>query len=116
LKKKGKLNLILQIILAPTQSLNSNNNNSSSNSFLSHTVLNINHDDEITDDENYNDYSGNENSIFDDDNKSLILHVLSNLKLGMDLTKITLPTFILDKRSLLELFADCMTHPDLFLR
>ena len=81
-------------------------------------MLNINHDDEITDDEHYNDYSsgGNDNSIFDDDNKSLILHVLSNLKLGMDLTKITLPTFILDKRSLLELFADCMTHPDLFLK
>lgn len=30
--------------------------------------------------------------------------------------KVVLPTFILEKRSLLEMFADCMAHPDLFLR
>lgn len=27
-----------------------------------------------------------------------------------------LPTFILERRSLLEMFADCMAHPDLFMR
>lgn len=30
--------------------------------------------------------------------------------------QVVLPTFILEKRSLLEMFADCMAHPDLFLR
>ncbi|XP_077979284.1 oxysterol-binding protein-related protein 11-like isoform X2 [Glandiceps talaboti] len=48
--------------------------------------------------------------------KSIILHLLSQLKLGMDLTKVVLPTFILECRSLLEMFADFMSHPDMFLR
>ena len=30
--------------------------------------------------------------------------------------QVVLPTFILERRSLLELFADCMAHPDVFLR
>ncbi|XP_052800561.1 oxysterol-binding protein-related protein 11-like isoform X2 [Mya arenaria] len=51
-----------------------------------------------------------------EEHKSIILHLLSQLKLGMDLTKVVLPTFILERRSLLELFADCMAHPDVFLR
>ena len=51
-----------------------------------------------------------------EEHKSVILQLLSQLKLGMDLTKGVLPTFILEKRSLLELFADCMAHPQLFLR
>ena len=50
-----------------------------------------------------------------DEQKSVILSLLSQLKLGMDLTKVVLPTFILEKRSLLELFADCMAHPHAFL-
>ncbi|XP_070564872.1 oxysterol-binding protein-related protein 11-like isoform X2 [Ptychodera flava] len=51
-----------------------------------------------------------------EEHKSIILHLLSQLKLGMDLTKVVLPTFILEKRSLLEMFADFMSHPDMFLR
>lgn len=51
-----------------------------------------------------------------DDYKSVILHLLSQLKLGMDLTRVVLPTFILERRSLLEMFADYMAHPDQFLR
>ena len=27
-----------------------------------------------------------------------------------------LPTFILERRSLLEMFADCMAHPDTFIK
>jgi len=50
-----------------------------------------------------------------DEHKSVILNLLSQLKLGMDLTKVVLPTFILEKRSLLEMFADCMAHPDYFV-
>lgn len=34
----------------------------------------------------------------------------------MDLTKVVLPTFILERRSLLEMYADYFAHPDLFLR
>lgn len=45
---------------------------------------------------------------------SVVMHLLSQLSVGMDLTKITLPTFILERRSLLEMFADFFAHPDLF--
>lgn len=45
---------------------------------------------------------------------SLIRHLLSQVRIGMDLTKITLPTFILERRSLLEMFADFLAHPDLW--
>ena len=38
------------------------------------------------------------------------------VRIGMDLTKIVLPTFILERRSLLEMFADFFAHPDLFVR
>ncbi|CAD5126020.1 DgyrCDS14196 [Dimorphilus gyrociliatus] len=41
--------------------------------------------------------------------------ILSKLKLGADLTKVTLPAYILDKKSLLEMFADCNSNPQLFL-
>ncbi|XP_050987890.1 oxysterol-binding protein-related protein 10 isoform X1 [Labeo rohita] len=50
-----------------------------------------------------------------DDQRSIILHLLSQLKLGMDLTRVVLPTFILEKRSLLEMYANFMAHPDAFL-
>ncbi|MBN3325925.1 GADL1 decarboxylase, partial [Atractosteus spatula] len=73
-----------------------------------------------------------------DDQRSIILHLLSQLKLGMDLTRlgflqgvcvarlatltrpvvppqVVLPTFILEKRSLLEMYANFMAHPDLFV-
>ncbi|XP_071852796.1 oxysterol-binding protein-related protein 9-like isoform X3 [Apostichopus japonicus] len=45
---------------------------------------------------------------------SVITHLLSQVRLGMDLTKVVLPTFILEKRSLLEMYADFFAHPELF--
>ncbi|XP_054706374.1 oxysterol-binding protein-related protein 9-like [Uloborus diversus] len=46
---------------------------------------------------------------------SVISHLLSQVKIGMDLTKVVLPTFILERRSLLEMYADFFAHPDLFI-
>nr|XP_032821793.1 oxysterol-binding protein-related protein 9-like [Petromyzon marinus] len=51
-----------------------------------------------------------------EEHKSVIMHLLSQVKLGMDLTKVVLPTFILERRSLLEMYADFFAHPDLFVR
>ncbi|XP_072173364.1 oxysterol-binding protein-related protein 9-like [Diadema setosum] len=45
---------------------------------------------------------------------SVITHLLSQVRLGMDLTKVVLPTFILETRSLLEMYADFFAHPELF--
>jgi hypothetical protein len=72
----------------------------------------IDHDEEVQDEQEYSDTDLGAV----EEHKSIILHLLSQLKLGMDLTKVVLPTFILEKRSLLEMFADCMAHPDIFLR
>ena len=47
-------------------------------------------------------------------NRSIIMHMISQVRIGMDLTKIVLPTFILEKRSLLEMYADFLAHPDIF--
>lgn len=47
---------------------------------------------------------------------SVITHLLSQVKIGMDLTKVVLPTFILERRSLLEMYADYFAHPDLFIK
>ncbi|XP_017756318.1 PREDICTED: oxysterol-binding protein-related protein 9 [Eufriesea mexicana] len=46
---------------------------------------------------------------------SVVAHLLSQVKIGMDLTKVALPTFILERRSLLEMYADYFTHPDQFV-
>ncbi len=42
------------------------------------------------------------------------MHMLSQVRVGMDLTRIVLPTFILEKRSLLEMYAEFLAHPDIF--
>ncbi|KAH7936125.1 hypothetical protein HPB52_018526 [Rhipicephalus sanguineus] len=63
------------------------------------------------------DESGDEDtSIPTEENKDAILQLLSKLKLGMDLTKVALPSYILEPRSLLEVYADFMSYPDMFLR
>jgi hypothetical protein len=54
--------------------------------------------------------------LFEESCKNQILHLLPNLKIGMDLTKINIPTFMLESRSLLEMYADYMAHPDLFIK
>ncbi|XP_068563422.1 oxysterol-binding protein-related protein 9 isoform X2 [Cebidichthys violaceus] len=50
-----------------------------------------------------------------EEHKSVIMHLLSQVRLGMDLTKVVLPTFILERRSLLEMYADFFAHPDVFV-
>ncbi|XP_026277867.1 oxysterol-binding protein-related protein 11 [Frankliniella occidentalis] len=74
-------------------------------------------DEQVTDEEDVRAGGGGTGRTFQaEENKSVILHLLSQLKLGMDLTKVVLPTFILERRSLLEMFADCLGHPNLFLK
>lgn len=47
---------------------------------------------------------------------SVVAHLLSQVKIGMDLTKVVLPTFILERRSLLEMYGDYFSHPDIFVQ
>ena len=53
---------------------------------------------------------------FSDSHKSLVLQILSQLRIGMDLTKFALPVYILEKRSLLEMYAEFFAHPNILTR
>ncbi|XP_054277757.1 oxysterol-binding protein-related protein 9 isoform X2 [Macrosteles quadrilineatus] len=57
----------------------------------------------------------NETDISMESQGSVVTHLLSQVKIGMDLTKVVLPTFILERRSLLEMYADYFAHPDMFV-
>mgnify|MGYP001508221083 FL=1 len=49
----------------------------------------------------------------DDESGSILLSLIGQLRLGMDLNKVTLPTFVLEPRSMLERVTDFLSHPDL---
>ncbi len=48
-----------------------------------------------------------------DENKSLVWTLLKQVRPGMDLSRVVLPTFILEPRSFLEKLADYYFHVDL---
>eukprot|EP00742_Colponemidia_sp_Colp-10_P015053 GILJ01017157.1.p1 GENE.GILJ01017157.1~~GILJ01017157.1.p1 ORF type:complete len:553 (-),score=53.51 GILJ01017157.1:120-1703(-) len=50
------------------------------------------------------------------ENKNLIFEILKQIKPGMEMSKIPLPAYILEPRSVLERISDMFTHPDLFGR
>jgi len=52
-------------------------------------------------------------SILDEDEGSIITSLISQLRYGMDLSRVTFPTFVLEPRSMLERITDFMSHPDL---
>ncbi len=51
--------------------------------------------------------------VLDEEPRNLLLALLSEIRIGMDLSRITLPTFILEPRSMLEKLTDFMTHGEL---
>lgn len=51
----------------------------------------------------------------DNENQSILLAIIAQLRPGSDLTKITLPTFILEKKSMLERITNAFFTPDLLL-
>lgn len=54
--------------------------------------------------------------VLEDDNRSIIMGLISQLRKGTDLSRVTLPTFVLEPRSLLEKLSDFMSHPDLVIK
>ncbi|TEB39293.1 Oxysterol-binding protein [Coprinellus micaceus] len=52
-------------------------------------------------------------SILDENEGSIIASLISQLRVGMDLSRVTFPTFVLEPRSMLERITDFMSHPDL---
>lgn len=51
----------------------------------------------------------------DPEHPSVLAHMVKSLMPGQDLTRVTIPAFYLEPRSLLERMADTMMHPDLLL-
>lgn len=52
----------------------------------------------------------------DDAGQSILMGIITQLKPGCDLSRITLPTFILEKKSMLERIANQLQLPDLLLQ
>jgi hypothetical protein len=57
-----------------------------------------------------------EKEVLDEGPRSILLGLISQLRKGMDLHRVTLPTFVLEPRSMLERVSDFMSHPDLILK
>ncbi|CAH7688287.1 hypothetical protein PPACK8108_LOCUS23230 [Phakopsora pachyrhizi] len=51
--------------------------------------------------------------VLDEEPRNILLSLISQLRIGMDLHKVTLPTFVLEPRSMLERITDFLSHPDL---
>ena len=54
--------------------------------------------------------------VVEDENKSILMGIIAQLTKGMDLHRVTLPTFVLEPRSMLERITDFMSHPELILK
>lgn len=51
--------------------------------------------------------------VLDEEPRNLLLALISEIRIGMDLSRIPLPTFVLEPRSMLEKLTDFMTHGEL---
>ncbi|EAL71173.1 oxysterol binding family protein, member 4 [Dictyostelium discoideum AX4] len=51
--------------------------------------------------------------VLEEEPRNLLISLLSELKIGVDLSRVPLPTFILEPRSLLEKFTDNMIHGEI---
>ncbi|TPX57491.1 hypothetical protein SpCBS45565_g08191 [Spizellomyces sp. 'palustris'] len=56
-----------------------------------------------------------EQEVLEDEPKSILLGIIGQLRKGMDLSRVTLPTFVLEPRSMCERITDFMSHPELIL-
>ncbi|RCH99373.1 hypothetical protein CU098_011649, partial [Rhizopus stolonifer] len=53
--------------------------------------------------------------VLEDNSKSILMGIISQLRKDMDLQRVTLPTFVLEPRSMLERVTDFMAHPEFLL-
>jgi len=59
--------------------------------------------------------AGEDETVVDDDQGNVLSHIISQLRPGADLSRVTLPTFILEPRSMLERITNFMAHPETLL-
>ncbi|KAL1303717.1 hypothetical protein AAFC00_007067 [Neodothiora populina] len=68
-----------------------------------------------TDVERPSDTNADDETVVDADQGNVLSHIISQLRPGADLSRVTLPTFILEPRSMLERITNFMSHPDTLL-
>ena len=56
--------------------------------------------------------SNDQTEEFSDENKSVVWFLIKQVRPGMDLSRVVLPTFILEPRSFLEKISDYYYHSD----
>lgn len=83
-----------------------------SKSESSTNILNNNNSNNKTENDGINTDDIDEN---DESGQSIILGIISQLRPGADLSRITLPTFILEKKSMLERVTNQLQFPDMLL-
>ena len=59
---------------------------------------------------------GDDTEVVDEGNRSILMGIISQLSKGGDLHRVTLPTFVLEPRSMLERITDFMSHPDIIIK
>lgn len=57
--------------------------------------------------------NGEEHVTACEENRSIILNIISQLRNGTDLSRLSLPTFVLEPRSMTERLSDFCSHHDL---
>ncbi|KAF2273117.1 uncharacterized protein EI97DRAFT_384313 [Westerdykella ornata] len=61
------------------------------------------------------DVTKEDETVVDSEQGSMLMHIISQLRPGADLSRVTLPTFILEPRSMLERITNFMAHPETLL-
>lgn len=69
----------------------------------------------ISGDEPNFDGADDETTVMEPDQGNVLTHIISQLRPGADLSRVVLPTFILEPRSMLERITNFMAHPELLL-
>ncbi|SPN97100.1 probable oxysterol-binding protein [Cephalotrichum gorgonifer] len=66
-------------------------------------------------DEARSDSSEEDAQLVDSEQGNVLYHIISHLRPGADLSRVVLPTFILEPRSMLERITNFMSHPEMLL-
>ncbi|KAF2469021.1 oxysterol binding protein [Lindgomyces ingoldianus] len=68
-----------------------------------------------TDETRSDEVTKEDETVVDSEQGNMLMHIISQLRPGADLSRVTLPTFILEPRSMLERITNFMAHPETLL-
>jgi len=63
----------------------------------------------------HDDGHGEDETVVSEEQGNVLMHIISQLRPGADLSRVTLPTFILEPKSMLERITNFMAHPETLL-